>query len=452
MSMTPQSKPGGSEGTPTRTRPAINVNGSSSSQESIHPREVFQTGPRPIRLQRLVDTEGTPFIEISSKIKAVSGGNVPSNRHFPMGNALETGELAAGDMTGIEITAPTVTIGMTKQKKSFSKRLTFVLRVVITLALVVLILRGVSWSEVISVFTHVHLTDLLVGLCLGTLGVIFSAYLWHRLVQAENIRADMSHLTSLYLIGVAFSNFLPTSMGGDALKAFYVGRDSGNMTGSASAVLMSRITGFFGMLLVAFPVLIFLHNEFDGVLIERFLLLCLFFLAGFGSAFVLGAFLPQIQGKLLKGVWAKWASNKLVLKVFETGIALTQSLKKPGALFQAIGFGFLFWVANCLNYYEYAVALGVHTPFRFYLLAVPFIGIVGALPISISGYGVREGLVVYLYSTIHVPASIALAVVLLMDIQRLFFSFVGGLLFLTMENKAVRPTKVAATASAGKLG
>jgi uncharacterized membrane protein YbhN (UPF0104 family) len=119
-------------------------------------------------------------------------------------------------------------------------------------------------------------------------------------------------------------------------------------------------------------------------------------------------------------------------------------------LTESVAFGFLFWITNCLNYYEYAMALGVHTPFRFYLLAVPFIGIVGALPISISGYGVREGLVEYLYSTIHVPSSIALSVVLLMDMQRIFFSLVGGLLFLLMQNsgKSARSTKSAQLAAA----
>jgi uncharacterized protein (TIRG00374 family) len=336
-----------------------------------------------------------------------------------------------------------------KKKWGLSKQLMFVLRVGITLALIALILRGISWSEVASTYAHVHLTDLLVGLGLGTLGVVFSSYLWHRLVRAENIRVDMAHLTRLYLIGVAFSNFLPTSMGGDALKAYYVGRDSGNMAGSASAVLLSRITGFMGMMLLSMPVVIILHNSFNGQLVQRFLLLCLLFLSGFGCAFIVGAFLPKIQGKYLKGSWAR---NKIVLKMFETGITLTQSLKKPRALTEAIGFGFLFWVTNSLNYYEYAVALGVHTPFRFYLLAVPFIGIVGALPISISGYGVREGLVEYLYSTIHVPSSIALSVVLLMDIQRIFFSLLGGLLFLMMENSAksgrsVKPVQLATAAS-----
>jgi uncharacterized protein (TIRG00374 family) len=411
----------------------------------------YRVPPRPLRLRHLIDMEEISLIT-----------TIPSLERAPILKCVLTPEQSRDAEVTIvrENSAPLVNevvpvheepsvasnSSQTKKKKGLSKQLMFVLRMGITLVLIVLILKGVSWSEVANTYVHVHITDLLVGLGLGTLGVVFSSYLWHRLVRAENIRADMAHLTSLYLIGVAFSNFLPTSMGGDALKAYYVGRDSGNMAGSASAVLMSRITGFFGMLLLAIPVLIVLHASFDGLLVQRFLLLCLFFLFGFGMAFIVGAFLPKIQGKYLKGAWAR---NKVVLKVFETGITLTQSLKKPRALAESVGFGFLFWVTNCLNYYEYAVALGVHTPFRFYLLAVPFIGIVGALPISISGYGVREGLVEYLYSTIHVPSSIALSVVLLMDIQRIFFSLVGGLLFLIMENsaKSAKSAKIAAVSS-----
>jgi uncharacterized protein (TIRG00374 family) len=342
-----------------------------------------------------------------------------------------------------QITTPAAQSSPNKKKKGLSKQLMLMIRIGITLVLIALILKGVSWSAVVSTYAHVHFTDLLVGLCMGLLGVVFSSYLWHRLVQAENIQADMSHLTRLYLIGVAFSNFLPTSMGGDALKAYYVGRDSGNMPGSASAVVLARITGFFGMMLMATPVLIVLHASFNGLLVQRFVLLSLLYLSSFGGALIIAAFLPRIQQKYVKGAWA---SNKFVLKAFETGTTLLLSFKRPRPLIEAIIFGFLFWITNCLNYYEYAVALGVQTPFRFYLLAVPFIGVIGALPISISGYGVREGLVEYLYSTIHVPTSTALSVVLLMDMQRILFSLLGGLLFLTMENRA---RNVETTAAAG---
>lgn len=312
------------------------------------------------------------------------------------------------------------------KSKAESARISFILRAGVTLLLFFLLFREISWPSLLTLFAHIKYTELLIGLCLGTLGVGFSAFLWHRLVLAEKIEADLAGLTSLYLIGVAFSHFLPTNMGGDAVKAFYVGRDSGNMTGSASTVLMSRITGFIGMLLIALPTLIFLHEQFEHELIKRFLLLSIFFVVAIGGIMVLAACLPRLPGRYLEGVWAK---NRLVKKVLETGTSMSRSMARPRTMTEAILFGILFWITNCLNYYEYAIALNLHVPFTFYLIAVPFVGIVGALPISISGFGVQENLVVYLFSTLHVSPTMALAVVLLMDLQRLFFGGLGGLLF-----------------------
>jgi uncharacterized protein (TIRG00374 family) len=461
----------------------------------IYQSKVSQNGPRSPRLQRPVNNTRVSFTENPSRPGGPSNVNIaghqpallnnrpinqtafapinqaaatsrtlrdplpfPSNEpveqlpfpsDVPGGQHSDTASPAAMQAPSISnnpanpAASPTAQAGSGKKKKGLSKQLMLIIRIGITLALIVLILKGVSWSAVANTYAHVHFTDLLVGLCMGLLGVVFSSYLWHRLVRAENIQADMSHLTRLYLIGVAFSNFLPTSMGGDALKAYYVGRDSGNMPGSASAVVLARITGFFGMMLMATPVLIVLHASFNGLLVQRFVLLSLLYLSSFGGALIIAAFLPKIQQKYVRGAWS---GNKFVLKAFETGTTLLLSFKRPRPLIEAIMFGFLFWITNCLNYYEYAVALGVQTPFRFYLLAVPFIGVIGALPISISGYGVREGLVEYLYSTIHVPTSTALSVVLLMDMQRILFSLLGGLLFLTMENRA-RNVEAAAPAA-----
>jgi uncharacterized protein (TIRG00374 family) len=320
-----------------------------------------------------------------------------------------------------------------KKNRAAGKGISFIVRVAVTLLLFVFLFREISWSTLLSLFAHIQHTELLVGLCLGTLAVIFSAYLWHRLVLAECIQTDLARLTSLYLIGIAFSHFLPTSMGGDAVKAFYVGRDARNMTGSASAVLMSRITGFMGMLLVALPTLIFLREQFDHELIKRFLLLSLLFVGAIGGMIVMAIVLPKLPGRFFHGAWTK---HKVVVKVMETGTSMSRLMARPRTMIEAVAFGVLFWITNCLNYYEYAIALGLHVPFTFYLIAVPFVGIVGALPISISGFGVRENLVVYLYSTIHVPATTALAVVLLMDVQRLFFGGLGGLLYLAMGDKA----------------
>jgi uncharacterized membrane protein YbhN (UPF0104 family) len=78
-------------------------------------------------------------------------------------------------------------------------------------------------------------------------------------------------------------------------------------------------------------------------------------------------------------------------------------------------------------------------PLYFFVIAIPFVSIIAALPISINGFGVREGAFVYLFSTIHVPVATSLLLALLVDAQMLLFGLLGGCIYLTMGGKKNEP-------------
>src|SRR5260370_91750 len=318
------------------------------------------------------------------------------------------------------------------QKKSL---LGVAVRAVVTLLLLGCLLKSMKWSMLVTTIMHVSHTFLLIGLSAGVLCIIFSAYGWRSVVLAENIKADLARLIDLYLVGISFSHFLPTSMGGDAVKAYYVGRDSRNTPGATSAVLMSRITSFVGMLLIALPALAILHAHFTDQVVISFLLLSLLLIAAILGSALVALLLPKLSSRFLKG---KWTHNRVFVKVLEVGVALSYAFRRPRSLLSATLFGMLFWVASFLNYYGYAAALGLHVPLTFYAVAIPFVSIIAALPISINGFGVREGAFVYLFSTIHVPPTTSLSLALLMDAQVLLFGLIGGYIYFTMSSKKKR--------------
>ena len=47
-----------------------------------------------------------------------------------------------------------------------------------------------------------------------------------------------------YLVGLFFSNLMPSAVGGDAVKVYYLGRHIGYMEAGAS-VMVDRFLGFF---------------------------------------------------------------------------------------------------------------------------------------------------------------------------------------------------------------
>jgi glycosyltransferase 2 family protein len=315
--------------------------------------------------------------------------------------------------------------GLLGKKTPKKKWVNLVFRLGVTILLFAFLLKSFSWSTLWVTMMHVHRTMLLLGLTVGAYGLVVSSYQWQSLLRAERIHVDLTRLINLYLVGMAFSHFLPTSMGGDVVKSLYVGRESGNHGGSASAIIMSRITGFFGMLLVAFPVMMIWRAHFTRAIVIWFVLLSLLMAGLIGGTIFCATVLPRFW----KGRWAKY---RIFASAIHIGNTLSKSAKRPRSICVATLFGVLFHIVACLNYYSYALVLRLDVPFYFYLVAVPFVSLVAFFPISINGFGVRESVFVYIFSTIQVPISTSLLLVFLMDVQVLIFGAIGGCIYLAM--------------------
>lgn len=321
-----------------------------------------------------------------------------------------------------------------EEKTHKRKWINVTIRAGVTLLLFVLLFRSLSWSTLFASLTHVHARVLLLGLLIGSIGIVVSSSQWQVLLRAEQIFISFAKLLRLYVVGIAFSHFLPTGVGGDALKAIYVARDAGNGVGSASAVIMSRVTGFWGMISVAFVALAVWYTHFAHPLMAWFLSLSLVVLS-----LICGAiFSTRLFPLILRAQWAAkhLAQRRIVVTVLRISSAINASVRRPRSLCIATLVGVLFHIIASLNYYAYAVALHIDIPLYFYFIAVPLISLVAFLPISINGYGIREGTLVYIFSTVHVPVVTSLLLAFFMDTQVLFFGVIGGCLYLTMNSKA----------------
>jgi hypothetical protein len=120
------------------------------------------TSPKPIRLQRFKGVGICREVDIT---KEVTEPLIPALSPDTSGQLRSAGQAE-------------------KKTKTASTRISFIVRAGVTLLLFLLLFREISWSTLLSLFVHIKYTELLVGLCLGTLGVIFSAFLWHKLVLA----------------------------------------------------------------------------------------------------------------------------------------------------------------------------------------------------------------------------------------------------------------------------
>ncbi len=313
-------------------------------------------------------------------------------------------------------------------KSKLARWLKFGLRLGCTIALLTFLFKSVSWPTILQKIPLLDDRELLVGITIGLLGVVISAYQWQKLLIAEYIHVGLRRLVKFYLVGIAFNHFLPTGMGGDMIKAYYVGREGNNTVGATSAVVMSRVTGFIGMLFISIPTALIWHNVFSRNLTITFLLACLAMCSALAATFCGFTLLPR----LLKG---KWAEHKMILLALRLGNTLYASCKQPRTLCMGIVLGMLFHLSAALNYYGYAMVLHLQVPFVFYLVAIPFVSLIAFLPISINGFGLRETAFIYLFTTMHIPPALSFLLAILMDLQTLLFGVIGGCIYLCMGMK-----------------
>jgi glycosyltransferase 2 family protein len=72
---------------------------------------------------------------------------------------------------------------------------------------------------------------------------------WYLLVRALDLPFSIGSAFRLGLIGVCYNVFLPGSVGGDLVKAYYIARDTpGKRASAVATVVADRLVGLFGLL------------------------------------------------------------------------------------------------------------------------------------------------------------------------------------------------------------
>jgi len=273
----------------------------------------------------------------------------------------------------------------------------------------------------------------LAGLQWGWLPLIYALFLlnttisswkWKMLLAADGVKVPLSRLLSSYLIATFFNLFLPSSIGGDAYRVVDTGKHSGSAKSFAS-VLADRLTGFlalaiWGLLFSAIgwsrlpdkrilwlPVLVFgLMGLMVFALVQRRMLVAMLGLFRIDRLAKLNAFIHRV----LDSIARYHGDSRLMAKVFSISM-----------LFQILAITIIFCISR---------SLGWQVPFIYFCIFVPLITLGEALPISIFGIGVRDGLYVFFFAQAGVSREEALAMALVYVLITVVYSLSGGVLFL----------------------
>lgn len=307
--------------------------------------------------------------------------------------------------------------------------LTSILKIILSVGLLTLVLTRVGWQETWQSIRTARLSYLGAALVLDLLSIPVRAHRWKMLLDALGVRITLARLTGLYFVGTFFSDFLPTGVGGDVVRAYEVAEQTQNSAAAVGTVLVDRATGLLVLFLMASFSLLFSRSLVSP---QIALIILLLTTAGWGGSI----FLMRRDWLERLGLWRFVARFRSLERVYEC--VHTCGSRVVG---RALGVSFVLNVLLIVMNYLVAMALGVRVSLWYFLLFVPIISFLLVLPVSLSGWGVRQGGYVYLFSQAGVPAQAALTLSLIIQCFQLGIGLIGAVVYALEGARGLRTAR-----------
>jgi glycosyltransferase 2 family protein len=273
-------------------------------------------------------------------------------------------------------------------------------RILLSVGLLAWILARAGLAQLTEVARGADLRLYGLALAVAFVGILVRSLRWQWLLNSVGAHLQFRRVVYLYFIGSFFNTFLPTGFGGDVVRVLEIGPGA-TSDQAAGTALVDRLTGFIVLFVLALVTLPFSYRLLPPNLALIISLMAVAVLVGSALLFE-GRRLRRMTGWLPRS--ASLAGDAWIGKTYAV-ITACGRRGVLGALFWSLVFNLLQVFGNVLV----ARALGVGVSAWVFFMIVPLATAVLLVPISISGFGVREGLYVALFGQLGVGPTLAVA-------------------------------------------
>ncbi len=301
-------------------------------------------------------------------------------------------------------------------------------KVLISIGLLYWIITHVEGSEPLQLLSGAWWAVFAAWLMQSTLPVV-QAERWRAIAATLGTRIPVLGAIKNVYIGQFFNQVLPSAIGGDAVRLWKAARFMPVST-ALSSIALDRVVA-----LIAIPIILavgsgmLLHIVPPGPL--RLSLLATIAAAGTALMLFLWADRIPLPQRLLQ--------LRIVEVLRATPLAARRLFLDPVCLVRALGLSIVIHVGVGTSLWLLAKGHGVDAPLAAFVLLAPMVTLVTTIPISVAGWGVREGAMVTALGLIGVPAATALTISIQFGLIMLIVGLPGGLLTLLDSPAATVP-------------
>jgi uncharacterized membrane protein YbhN (UPF0104 family) len=298
-------------------------------------------------------------------------------------------------------------------------------RVAATVGLMAYAVRDLDWGKFRGLLAHAAWGWWLAALAVTLVVQSVAGVRWAALARPLGFDFPRRFFVRRFFEGMFFSLCLPSSIGGDVVKAVRIGSTTPLRLLAACSVLADRLTGVAALGVLVGTAIIAKQFKLGVPLVAGvFTVLLAMALASF---WIVLAVLDRIHTALPEGSSARSFVARLL-----------PYRQRPMLVAGALGWSFVVQMGGAVAVSLAARALGVTQPFSTWITVVPIVSLLMVLPISIGGFGVRENSLDFLLRGYGVPSDTGVAIAILWGMCTIMAGLIGGVLFL-LERRPLAP-------------
>lgn len=311
--------------------------------------------------------------------------------------------------------------GVGKQIRSIRRQDLRPVKIIVMLGLIAYLIHRIDSRQVIDLVQRANWRLLIPVFAVSVLVNLLYSTGWKVIANGLALDLSLAEAFELYHIGLFFNNFLPTVVGGDLARIYFLTKQSRQRRDAVLSVVISRLLSLYALLWVATGMLILIGwpgpQRLNPTLryslwVVPFLPLAIFW--------ALEKWSPAFAKRLS-------ADLGLQSRLFDSLVSFRSRGHLLGIAFACFLAAYLLVV---MDHFLLAMSLHLEVSVESILVFVPLATLVTVLPVSVNGLGLREGAFAFLFSMSGLSISQSVIYSLAGQLILFIISLLGGVFYL----------------------
>jgi uncharacterized protein (TIRG00374 family) len=302
------------------------------------------------------------------------------------------------------------------------KILNYLIKLGISSGLLFLVFRTVNLEEALATLAMIPFPSLISALFLLFASTTIAAYRWFLIMRRIGSAEGFLFFLKSYFKGAFFNQGLPTSIGGDGIRILDCSRSTGSTLDGFFGVFIDRFAGLAGLLLLNIGALLLSGDILPDRI--RYLLLT-----------VLSLLLVVLIALLYLRRFRFFTRTRWLSLIGQLSEKYYQVYSTPASISVQLSLSVLIHLLAMSAFFVLGINVGLEYPLSVYLVLVPPVILLTILPISLAGWGIREGAMIGFFLFVGADKTRVLSFSILYGLLVFIHSLPGLFVYLAQKNK-----------------